>query len=268
MHLDEILTAAVLLLGASAAAIALFQRAGLGSVLGLLCVGVVLGPNTIGPVVNIGPIAAAAELGVVFLLFVIGLEIEPRRIWAMRRQLFGLGTLQVAATGAVLAAVALAIGRPWQSALILGLGLALSSTAFVMQLLAERDELATEQGRAALAILLLQDLAVIPLLALVPLLAPGADEPDAATIGQRTLLIVLTLAGIVGFGRVALPRLFATLARLRSEEAFAILAVLAVLTAAWLAQYAGMSPALGAFVVGVLLAAFGLGTLGYVQDRP
>ena len=254
MHLDEILTAAVLLLGASAAAIALFQRAGLGSVLGLLCVGVVLGPNTIGPVVNIGPIAAAAELGVVFLLFVIGLEIEPRRIWAMRRQLFGLGTLQVAATGAVLAAVALAIGRPWQSALILGLGLALSSTAFVMQLLAERDELATEQGRAALAILLLQDLAVIPLLALVPLLAPGADEPDAATIGQRTLLIVLTLAGIVGFGRVALPRLFATLARLRSEEAFAILAVLAVLTAAWLAQYAGMSPALGAFVVGVLLA--------------
>ena len=178
MHLDQLLTAAVLLLGASAAAIALFQRAGLGSVLGLLTVGVVLGPHTVGPVVNIGPVAAAAELGVVFLLFVIGLEIEPARIWAMRRHLFGLGTLQVLVTGAVLATVALAIGRPWPAAILLGLGLALSSTAFVMQLLAERDEVASEQGRAALAILLLQDMAVIPLLALVPLLAPGADEPD------------------------------------------------------------------------------------------
>ena len=112
MHLDQILTASVLLLGASAVAIALFQRAGLGSVLGLLCVGVLLGPHTIGPVVNIGPITAAAELGVVFLLFVIGLEIEPARIWAMRRHLFGLGTLQMLATGAVLAAVALLVGRP------------------------------------------------------------------------------------------------------------------------------------------------------------
>ena len=100
MHLDELLTAAVLLLGASAAAIVLFQRAGFGSVLGLLVVGIVLGPHTVGPVVNIGPIAAAAELGVVFLLFVIGLELEPQRIWAMRRTLFGLGTLQVVLTGA------------------------------------------------------------------------------------------------------------------------------------------------------------------------
>jgi monovalent cation:proton antiporter-2 (CPA2) family protein len=254
MHLDQILTASVLLLGASAVAIALFQRAGLGSVLGLLCVGVLLGPHTIGPVVNIGPITAAAELGVVFLLFVIGLEIEPARIWAMRRHLFGLGTLQMLATGAVLAAVALLVGRPWPAAVVLGLGLALSSTAFVMQLLAERDELATEHGRTALAILLLQDMAVIPLLALVPLLAPGADEPDAATIGQRTLVILLTLAAILGLGRMVLPRLFATFARQRSEEAFAILAVLAVLAAALLSHHAGMSPALGAFVVGVLLA--------------
>ena len=254
MHLDQILTASVLLLGASAVAIALFQRASLGSVLGLLCVGVLLGPHTIGPVVNIGPITAAAELGVVFLLFVIGLEIEPARIWAMRRHLFGLGTLQMLATGAVLAAVALLVGRPWPAAIVLGLGLALSSTAFVMQLLAERDELATEHGRTALAILLLQDMAVIPLLALVPLLAPGADEPDAATIGQRTVVILLTLAAIVALGRMVLPRLFATFARQRSEEAFAILAVLAVLAAALLSHHAGMSPALGAFVVGVLLA--------------
>ena len=254
MHLDELLTAAVLLLGASAAAIVLFQRAGFGSVLGLLVVGIALGPHTVGPVVNIGPIAAAAELGVVFLLFVIGLELEPGRIWAMRRTLFGLGTLQVVLTGLALAGVALLIGRPWQAALVLGLGLALSSTAFVLQLLAERDELGTRHGRAALAILLLQDMAVIPLLALVPLLAPGLDEPDAASIGWRFLVIAATLGAIIALGGLVLPRAFAAVARQRSAEAFAVVAVLAVLAAAWLAARADMSPALGAFVVGVLLS--------------
>src|SRR5215213_6860914 len=129
MHLDEFLTAAVLLLGASTAAVVLFQRAGFGSVLGLLVVGIALGPHTVGPVVNLGPVAAAAEMGVVFLLFVIGLELELPRIWAMRHTLFGLGTLQVVLTGLVLAAVA-ASGRPWSAALVLGFGLALSSTAF------------------------------------------------------------------------------------------------------------------------------------------
>lgn len=254
MHLDEVLTAAVLLLGASAAAIVLFQRAGFGSVLGLLVVGVVLGPHTVGPVVNIGPIAAAAELGVVFLLFVIGLELEPARIWAMRRTLFGLGTLQVVLTGLALALVALAIGYSWRPALVLGLGLALSSTAFVLQLLTERDELGTPQGRSALAILLLQDMAVIPLLALVPLLAPGSDEPDAASIGWRFMLITATLAAIFALGRLVLPRAFAAIARQRSADAFALVAILAVLAAAWLATHAGLSPALGAFVVGVLLS--------------
>ena len=254
MHLDELLTAAVLLLGASAAAIVLFQRAGFGSVLGLLVVGIALGPHTAGPVVNIGPIAAAAELGVVFLLFVIGLELEPGRIWAMRRTLFGLGTLQVVLTGLALAGVALLIGHPWPAALVLGLGLALSSTAFVLQLLAERDELATRQGRAALAILLLQDMAVIPLLALVPLLARGSGEPDAASIGWRLMVIAATLTAIIALGRLVLPRAFAAIARQRSSEAFALVAVLAVLAAAWLAAHADLSPALGAFVVGVLLS--------------
>jgi monovalent cation:proton antiporter-2 (CPA2) family protein len=254
MHLDELLTAAVLLLGGSAAAIVLFQRAGFGSVLGLLVVGIVLGPHTAGPVVNIGPVAAAAELGVVFLLFVIGLELDPSRIWAMRRTLFGLGTLQVLFTGLALAAVALAVGRPWPAAVVLGFGLALSSTAFVLQLLTERDELATEHGRVALAILLLQDMAVIPLLAIVPFLAPGFDEPDAASMAWRFLTIAATLAAIVALGRIVLPRLFAAIARQRSAEAFAIVAVLAVLGAAWLAIHAELSPALGAFVVGVLLS--------------
>ena len=133
MHLDELLTAAVLLLGASAAAILLFQRAGFGSVLGLLVVGIVLGPHTTGPVVNIGPVAAAAELGVVFLLFVIGLELEPPRLWAMRRTLFGLGTLQVVRHRCwSWRPCGLAIGQPWSAAPCSGFGLALSSTAFVL----------------------------------------------------------------------------------------------------------------------------------------
>jgi CPA2 family monovalent cation:H+ antiporter-2 len=254
MHLDEFLTAAVLLLGASTAAVVLFQRAGFGSVLGLLVVGIALGPHTVGPVVNLGPVAAAAELGVVFLLFVIGLELELPRVWAMRHTLFGLGTLQVVLTGLVLAAAAAANGRPGAAALILGFGLALSSTAFVLPLLAERDELATEHGRAALSILLLQDMAVIPLLALVPLLAPGSSEPDGWSIGRQLGLIAVTLAGIVAFGHLLLPRAFAMIAHQKSAEAFAILAVLAVLAAAWLAQHAGLSPALGAFIVGVTLS--------------
>ena len=240
MHLDEFLTAAVLLLGVSTAAVLLFQRAGFGSVLGLLVVGIVLGPHTIGPVVNLGPVAAAAELGVVFLLFVIGLELELPRVWAMRHALFGLGTLQVCVSGLVLAAAAAAVGRPWSAALVLGFGLALSSTAFVLPLLAERDELASEHGRAALAILLLQDMAVIPLLAMVPLLAPGSDDPDALSIVRRIGQIAVTLAAIVGFGHLVLPRAFTLIARQKSAEAFAILAVLAVLMAAWLAHHADL----------------------------
>jgi glutathione-regulated potassium-efflux system ancillary protein KefC len=180
IHLDELLTTAVVLLGASAVGIALFHRAGFGSVLGLLATGVVLGPHTPGPVVDIEQLAAAAELGVVFLLFVIGLELEPRRLWAMRRALFGLGTLQVVITGPALAAIGLAVGWPGPAAFVLGLGLAMSSTAFVLQLLTEREKLASEHGRAAFAILLLQDIAVVPLLAMVPLLAAGSADPGVA----------------------------------------------------------------------------------------
>ena len=149
MHSDELLTAAVLLLGTSAAALLVSRRAGFGSILGLLAAGILLGPHTPGPVVDIGQLRSATELGIVFLLFVIGLELEPPRLWAMRRMLFGLGSLQMVLTGAALMMVAVARGWPWQSSLVLGLGLALSSTAFVAQLLAERGELASEHGSAS-----------------------------------------------------------------------------------------------------------------------
>lgn len=254
VHLQEILTAAVLLVGASAGAIVLSRRAGLGTVLGLILVGVVMGPHTPGPVVDIGPLAAATEIGVVLLLFLVGLELEPARLWAMRRVMFGLGTLQVIVTGIVLAGVALGFGRPWAAALVAGFGLAMSSTAFVLQVLTERGELASPHGRTAFAILLLQDMAVVPLMALVPLLTPHPSGDTSGTALAPALEVGTALGLLVLLGHVAVPRLLLLLARQRDREAFAVLAALAVLLAAWISHAAGLSPALGAFLLGILLA--------------
>ena len=253
MHTDELLTTAVLLLGASAAAVIVSRRAGLGSILGLLAAGILLGSHTPGPVVDIRQLNSATELGVVFLLFVIGLELEPPRLWAMRRMLFGLGSLQMVVTGAVLMAVALARGWAWQPSLILGLGLALSSTAFVAQLLAEQGELTSEHGGACLAILLLQDMAIVPVLALVPLLAPGGAEASQPALAQLVKIVsALAVVGVVG--EFVLPRLLARVAGRRNMEAFAVLAGFAVMLAAWVTERAGLSPALGGFLMGVLLS--------------
>jgi glutathione-regulated potassium-efflux system protein KefB len=255
VHLQELLATAVLLVGASAAAIVLSRRAGLGTVLGLIAVGVALGPYTPDLVIGTAPVSAAADIGVVLLLFVIGLEIEPQRLWAMRRMLFGLGTSQVLASGVVLALVAVAFGRPWPAALIAGFGLSLSSTAFVLQLLAERGEFGTVHGRAAFAVLLLQDMMVVPLLALVPLLAPGAPgHADAGALPWLLLETAGALALLAFLGLAAVPWALALLARQRDREAFAAVAALAVLLAAWVSHAAGLSPALGAFLLGVLLS--------------
>lgn len=249
----ELLTAAVVLLGASALAIVLFSRAGFGSILGLLATGVVLGPW--GEDLGIGAtqLRQITEFGVVFLLFIIGLEMEPARLWSLRRAVFGLGAAQVAATGLVLAALALLIGVRWQAAIILGFGLALSSTAFVLQLLEERGETGHTHGRLAFSVLLLQDIAVVPLLTLVPLLGGGLVE-DGPPFWQRALLTGAMLAVVVLFGLLLLPRVLDYVARLRNMQAFTSLAVLAVLVAAWALEMAGLSPALGAFLMGMLLS--------------
>jgi glutathione-regulated potassium-efflux system ancillary protein KefC len=254
MHSDELLTAAVLLLGTSAAALLVSRRAGFGSILGLLAAGILLGPHTPGPVVDIGQLRSATELGIVFLLFVIGLELEPPRLWAMRRMLFGLGSLQMVVTGAALMMVALARGWPWQSSLVLGLGLALSSTAFVAQLLAERRELASEHGSTSLAILLLQDMAIVPVIAFVPLLGPGGGDTNSVSLVGRVALTLAALTAVGVLGQIVLPRLLARAASHRNMEAFAVLAILAVMLAAWVTHWAGLSPALGGFMMGVLLS--------------
>jgi glutathione-regulated potassium-efflux system protein KefB len=254
-HIGDILAGAALLVGASAAATLCARRAGLGSVLGLLLVGVVLGPHTPGPTVDFSPLFAATEIGVILLLFVVGLELEPGRLWAMRRMLFGLGTLQVLGTGVVLAAAAHFAGRPWQAAVVAGFGLALSSTAFVLQLLTERGEFGTAHGRTAFAVLLLQDMAVVPLLALVPLLAPGAGAAAAAASPFGAVLRMAgALAALSLLGTALLPGALLLAARQRDREAFALVAVAGLLLAAWVSHAAGLSPAMGAFFLGVLLS--------------
>src|SRR5690348_17331644 len=165
------LTTLVILLCGAAIAVPLTRRAGFGSVLGYLLAGIAIGPAGLGLITDVDAIASIAGLGVVMLLFLIGLEVRPQRLWVMRRSVFGLGTAQVVVTAAAVAAVVHAAGMTWQGAAVLGAGLAMSSTAIVLPMLAERNLLTTPAGRDAFAVLLFQDLAFIPLVALVPLLA-------------------------------------------------------------------------------------------------
>jgi glutathione-regulated potassium-efflux system protein KefB len=195
----------------------------------------------------------AAELGVVLLLFLVGLELEPRRLWELRRPVFGLGSAQVLLTASALGLGALALGMPWRAALVAGLGLSLSSTAFGLQLLAERGELARPHGQAALGILLLQDLAVVPMLALLPALAGGRAE-SARPAWLAALAAAGVIAGVVlGARWVARPAL-RFVASHRSPELFTATALLLVLGTAFAVAAAGLSMALGAFLAGVLLA--------------
>ncbi|MCB2053208.1 MAG: cation:proton antiporter [Geminicoccaceae bacterium] len=259
MHHDELLLAATILIAASTLSVVIFRKAGFGSVLGLLATGIVVGPSGLAVTREVEQFRSVTELGVVLLLFVIGLEMDHRRLWAMRRAIFGMGLAQVAATGAVLAAGAMMLGHRFDAALIMGLGLALSSTAFVMQLLEERGEVLTTHGRGAFGILLLQDLMVVPLLLLVALLAgqpgPAQEAGEAgADLGTRLALAVAMLGLVVATGRWLLPRALAYAARQRNAEAFTGLALLAVVLAAWAMEVAGLSMALGAFLMGMLLA--------------
>src|SRR6266403_1395772 len=172
----NLLSEAAIFLAAAVVTVPLFRRFRLGAVLGYLTAGVVIGPWCLKFVTDVENILHFAELGVVLLLFVIGLELQPSRLWVLRRSVFGLGAAQVLVTGAVLGAIALATGMTVRSAVVVGLGLAMSSTAFVLQILAEKGQLTARHGRSSFAILLFQDLAVIPLLALIPLLGAGDEH--------------------------------------------------------------------------------------------
>jgi glutathione-regulated potassium-efflux system ancillary protein KefC/glutathione-regulated potassium-efflux system protein KefB len=230
----------------------LFRRAKLGSVLGYIAAGVLIGPWGLGLVPQSEPTQHAAELGVVLLLFLVGLELEPSRLWALRHSVFGLGTAQVIACGVALTAIAHLFGLAWAPATVVGFGLAMSSTAIVIAWLGERQQLSSPAGRKTFAVLLFQDLAVIPLIAVMPLLAPGTESADSgwmlAAKGFGAIAIV-----VIGSRLVTRPAL-KFIARHGGREVFTAAALLVVITAALVMEAIGLSMSLGAFLAGVLLA--------------
>ena len=254
-HEGNLLQAAVVFLCAAVLIVPLAKRLQLGAVLGYLFAGVIIGPSVLGLIDNPQSVANISELGVVLLLFIIGLELSPRRLWVMRKSVFGVGLAQVLLTGSTIGVVALFVfGQPLNSAIVLGLGLALSSTAFGLQSLAERKELTSPHGRLAFAILLFQDIAAIPLIAMVPLLAGGSHSASAAENLNHGLQVLASIAVVVVGGRYLLRPIFRVVSKAALPEVFTATALLVVIGTAWLMELAGISMALGAFLAGLLLA--------------
>ncbi|MGJ7609064.1 monovalent cation:proton antiporter-2 (CPA2) family protein [Variovorax sp. LT1R20] len=245
----------VTLLGAAVVAVPLFKRLGLGSVLGYLAAGLAIGPFGLGLFSDPQSILHTAELGVVMFLFVIGLEMRPSHLWSMRRDIFGLGSLQVVVCGLLLTGVGVAFGFSLAVSFVSGMGFVLTSTAIVMQLLGERGDIAAARGQKIVAVLLFEDLLIVPLLALVAFIAPV--DPSAPAAGSRWTGIAIAagaLAALVAAGTWLLNPLFRILANAKAREVMTAAALLVVLGAALLMQWGGLSMAMGAFLAGVLLS--------------
>ena len=246
----------VSLLGAAVVAVPLFKRLGLGSVLGYLAAGLAIGPYGLALVTDSHAIIHIAEFGVVMFLFVIGLEMKPSHLWGLRRQIFGLGSLQVVVSAILLTLVGVLFGAPWAVSFICASGFVLTSTAIVMQVLGERQELASPRGQRIVSILLFEDLLIVPLLALVAFLAPATPESaaHATPLWQTIGTALLSLAALVAAGLWVLNPLFRVLAASRAREVMTAAALLVVLGAGLLMETGGLSMAMGAFVAGVLLS--------------
>ncbi|HEX6959821.1 MAG TPA: glutathione-regulated potassium-efflux system protein KefC [Ferrovibrio sp.] len=253
--MDGLLLNAVIYLAAAVIAVPISKRLGFGSVLGYLIAGIVIGPWGLRLIADVDAILHFSEFGVVLLLFVIGLELDPKRLWKMRGPIIGMGTGQVLISAVILAVLfVLAMEWSWQKALIAGLGLSLSSTAIALQPLNERKLLGTPGGRASISILLFQDMAVVPILALLPLLAWGPDAVTAGMDWRDVLKGIAAIAAIVFGGRYLTRPIFRLVAESGLREVFTAVALLLVLSIALLMQFVGLSMALGAFLAGVLLA--------------
>lgn len=254
-HDGGLLQAAVVFLFAAVITVPLAKRLQLGAVLGYLLAGVLIGPSVLRLITDPESVARVSELGVVLLLFIIGLELSPRRLWVMRRSVFGVGLAQVLLTALTIGSVAwLVFSRPLNTAAVLGFGLALSSTAFGLQILAERKELTSPHGRLAFAILLFQDIAAIPLIALLPLLA-GAGHLDAGEVELRDIFLAVgSIGAVIVGGRYLLRPVFRIVLKAGLKEVATATSLLVVIGTAWLMELAGVSMALGAFIAGLLLA--------------
>jgi monovalent cation:H+ antiporter-2, CPA2 family len=243
----------LLLLAGAVIAAPIFRRLGLGTVLGYLAAGVVIGP-VLQSVSDTEEVLHVAEFGVVFLLFIIGLELKPSRLWQMRGDVFGLGPAQVVLTGVALAGLSLWAGMSdWRGSLVIGFGLALSSTAFALQLLNDAGEMNSRYGQRSFSVLLFQDLAIVPLLALITVLAPGTEE-QAATPLIDFGVAVAAVAAVVIAGKYLLNPMFQIIAKAGAREVMIAAALLVVLGAAAAMQAVGLSMAMGSFLAGVMLA--------------
>ncbi|MGE0005770.1 MAG: monovalent cation:proton antiporter-2 (CPA2) family protein [Parvibaculaceae bacterium] len=262
MQLDAFLLGAFIYLAAAVVSVPVATRLGMGSVLGYLIAGMLIGPAVLGLVGSEGEhVLHFAEFGVIVMLFLVGLELQPSKLWTLRKPILGLGGLQVTGTAVALALAAMAFGTGWKTALTVGLILAMSSTAIVLQSLAERRQLKTSGGQAVFSVLLFQDIAVIPILALLPVLAMnGAAPPHGESMlsslpaWQQALVVFAAVALIVLAGRYLMRPLFRLIAMTGLREIFVALALALVVGITLLMDTVGLSPALGTFLAGVLLA--------------
>jgi monovalent cation:proton antiporter-2 (CPA2) family protein len=267
MHGQGFFFQAFVYLGAAVIAVPVAKRLGLGSVLGYLIAGMVIGPFGLGLIGEEGEdVMHFAEFGVVMMLFLIGLELQPALLWRMRGPILGMGGLQVLVTAVLIATIAGVVGLSWKAAVAVGLVLALSSTAIVLQTLAEKNLINTDGGQSAFAVLLFQDISVIPMLAVLPLLASEAPVVDPANAGHgaswvdglpawgHTLAVLLAVVAIIVAGRYLMRPLFRFIARTRQIEVFTAAALFLVIGIALLMSQVGLSPALGTFLAGVVLA--------------
>ncbi|MCJ8148805.1 monovalent cation:proton antiporter-2 (CPA2) family protein [Shinella sedimenti] len=244
----------VVLLAAGVAAVPIFKKIGLGSVLGYLAAGLVVGPFCFGFFADPQAIIHVAELGVVMFLFIIGLEMQPSRLWGMRKDIFGLGAVQVIGAIAALTSIGLSFGFPLIPSFVAGTGFVMTSTAIVMQMLQERGTMSTLKGQRIIAILLFEDLAIVPLLAIVALLGTGAAAADASDRWLSVGIAIGAVAALVLAGRYLLNPLFRVLASSGAREVMTAAALLVVLGSALAMQVSGLSMAMGAFLAGVLLS--------------
>ena len=244
-------------LAAAVIAVPVAKKLGLGSIIGYLAAGIAIGPWGLKLVTNVQDILHFAEFGVVLMLFLVGLELEPKRLWSLRRPIFGWGSAQMLTCTAAIAGVAMAFGVGWQIALVAGLGLALSSTAIALQAIGERNLMPTSSGQAGFSMLLFQDVAAIPILALLPLLAVVSSSNEVLAQSNRAvdaLKIIAVIGGIILGGRLLLRPLLGWIAKSDTPEIFTAASLLLVVGIAALMQFVGLSMALGAFLAGVLLA--------------
>ncbi len=251
------LTNSFVYLAAAVVAVPLSKKLGLGAIIGYLAAGMAIGPWGLGLVRNVQDILHFAEFGVVLMLFLVGLELQPKRLWALRRPIFGWGSAQVLACAALITAAALLFGVRWQVALVAGLGLALSSTAIALQAIGDRNLMPTSSGQAGFSILLFQDVAAIPILALLPLLGLVSASNDAAVqtnTALEAIKIIAVIGGIILGGRLLLRPVLRWIANSGTPEIFTAASLLLVVGIAGLMLTVGLSMALGAFLAGVLLA--------------